>query len=500
MSLPSLVEQLLSHFRPARRQGTPNSRSAIHSNEDRKLIKVLLRTFDLGFTAFGGPPVHFQILYQRFVDGDGKMPLVDEQTYQELFSICQGLPGPASTKLLFSIVFLYAGFFAALLVFLTWSLPGAVGMYLLSVGVSKINPILPGPVYALLSGLNASTVGIVALAGIQLARKAITDPLTRLIVLLSACAGLCYNALWYFPTIIAVGGLVAMVWDQILRGRAARLRVRMRRDPNAAQENEVEAVQMENLGGSASVKSVASDRATEAGNVNRSRPGGTRASSWNEHHKISLKAGVAIIGGFFAVFATFMALRGTLRHPPLILQLFINMLLAGTIIFGGGPVVIPLLREYVVQPGWVTPRDFLIGLAIIQAFPGPNFNFAVYLGALALGSTNTPPIVGAILAFIGIFFPGLTLALGFQSLWRLIRTNRFVSSILRGVNAAAVGLVFTAVHRLWEIGYVKADAAQGVPLGTEPWWVVVAACAYVGVESFGVPTALSINEDVPDDQ
>lgn len=187
-----------------------------------------------------------------------------------------------------------------------------------------------------------------------------------------------------------------------------------------------------------------------------------------------------------------MILRAVLSSPPLALQLYINMLLAGTVIFGGGPVVIPLLREYVVQPGWVSPRDFLIGLAIIQAFPGPNFNFAVYLGALTLGSIGAPTVLGAVLAFVGIFLPGLTLALGFQSLWRPVRTNRFVLSVVRGVNAAAVGLVFTAVHRLWEIGYLKKGEERGVSLGSEPWWVVVAACAYVGVEWFRVPTALSI--------
>ena len=73
-------------------------------------------------------------------------------------------------------------------------------------------------------------------------------------------------------------------------------------------------------------------------------------------------------------FIAFMVTRGVLSPPPLALDLFTNMYLAGTIIFGGGPVVIPLLREYVVVPGWVSSRDFLLGLAIIQAFPGPNFN------------------------------------------------------------------------------------------------------------------------------
>ena len=70
-----------------------------------------------------------------------------------------------------------------------------------------------------------------------------------------------------------------------------------------------------------------------------------------------------------------MTVRGTVSPRGLIFDLFSNMYLAGTIIFGGGPVVIPLLREYVVEPGWVSPRDFLLGLAIIQAFPGPNCTY-----------------------------------------------------------------------------------------------------------------------------
>ncbi|KAG8702777.1 hypothetical protein FRC08_003250 [Ceratobasidium sp. 394] len=398
--------------------------------------------------------------------------------------------------MLFCTAFMHAGFLPALLVFFIWSLPGAVGMYLLSLGISRVDPILPGPVYALLSGLNASTVGIIALAAVQLARKAITDPLTRLIVLASACAGLCYNALWYFPTIMGIAGAIAVIWDHFLRGRMGRLVARVRRQGSPPNVEEVEGIPMETLGDNRSVKSHVSQRAAnteaESDNQRRDRPASIAIPTTHHYHKVPLKIGVAVIVSFFVIFAVFMTLRGTLHSSPLALQLFTNMFLAGTIIFGGGPVVIPLLREYVVQPGWVSPRDFLIGLAIIQSFPGPNFNFAVYLGALALRSTNSPTILGAILGFVGIFFPGLTLALGFQSLWRLVRLNRFVVSLLRGVNAGAVGLVFTAVHRLWEIGYVKQDTAQGVPLGSEPWWVVVAASAYVGVESFGVPTPLSI--------
>lgn len=168
------------------------------------------------------------------------------------------------------------------------------------------------------------------------------------------------------------------------------------------------------------------------------------------------------------------------------------MFLAGTIIFGGGPVVIPLLSAYVVGPGWVTSRDFLIGLAIIQAFPGPNFNFAVYLGALAMAPTGVATVFGAMLGFVGIFTPGITLAVGVQSLWRVLRTKPPVVSLLRGINATAVGLVFTAVYRLWEIGYLTPQSTRGKSLASEPWWVVVAAVTYAETAWFKVPPALAI--------
>lgn len=99
----------------------------------------------------------------------------------------------------------------------------------------------------------------------------------------------------------------------------------------------------------------------------------------------SWRSGVTVITCFLGTFIAVLTLRGTVHSPPRGFSLFANLYLAGTIIFGGGPVVIPLLREYVVAEGWVSARDFLLGLAIIQAFPGPNFNFAVYLATLAVG-------------------------------------------------------------------------------------------------------------------
>ncbi|KAL6241569.1 hypothetical protein RBB50_011592 [Rhinocladiella similis] len=146
------------------------------------------------------------------------------------------------------------------------------------------------------------------------------------------------------------------------------------------------------------------------------------------------------------------------------------MYLADTIIFGGGPVVIPLLRDYVVQPGWVSTRDFLTGLAIILAFQFRS----------------------AFLGLMGIFTPGIALAVGFQSLWGNLRHKPIVISLLRGINGTAVGLVFTAVYRLWQIGVLTQESSSGQSLGQEPWWVVFTTFTYAGNAWFKVPALVAI--------
>jgi hypothetical protein len=98
-------------------------------------------------------------------------------------------------------------------------------MYALSVGVQNLSRTLPDPVYALLSGLNAATVGIVAVSAVQLAEKAIQDNVSRILIILGACAGLCYNALWYFPALMLIGGLVIATWDGWLYSQLQRTKI-----------------------------------------------------------------------------------------------------------------------------------------------------------------------------------------------------------------------------------------------------------------------------------
>ncbi|KAI9866863.1 MAG: hypothetical protein M1813_000805 [Trichoglossum hirsutum] len=380
-------------------------------------------------------------------------------------------------------------------------------MYGLSLGVSRVGTSLPVPVYALISGLNAATVGIIALAAVQLAQKAITDKLTRILVFAGATAGMLYNALWYFPALMTAAGVVTVLWDARREGWWRKRDVEQAAATGVEELREVEPValprpstssrmtqrsggvagSLHHVGAPTSISEQSPDHSsTPAAATTSTTPPSTLVFSW--------RFGLSVIAFFFLTFIPIMTLRGVLRNTnsqPF--KLFANFYLAGTIIFGGGPVVIPLLREYIVAEGWVSPRDFLLGLAIIQAFPGPNFNFAVYLGSLA--ALNIPHIsspIGALIGYLGIFLPGLILFTGTVGIWRNIRRWRWVVSCLRGVNASAVGLVYTAVYRLWRIGFVDRAFQNGGSLEQDPWWVVVAATSFVGGMWFDVSAWVAI--------
>lgn len=223
--------------------------------------------------------------------------------------------------MVFCIAMIHAGIVSAIVAFLLWSLPGAIAMYGLSLGVQNMPDKLPPLVYALLSGMNASTVGIIALAAVQLAEKAIQDPITRILVIFGACAGLCYNALWYFPVLIAIGGLMTVAWDVFLQQKVGKWKAkyvarrrRARNEEGDAEEvaatpivsvgvQRPEAVKRRVQSGSASTDPmlVAEEEEDEAG------PSRTGERQHREEtpvadtrtHNISIKVGVSLIAAFF---------------------------------------------------------------------------------------------------------------------------------------------------------------------------------------------------------
>jgi chromate transport protein ChrA len=305
-----------------------------------------------------------------------------------------------------------------------------------------------------------------------------------------------YNALWYFPVLMMLGALAAVVWDLRLLQRSWRMLRCGSQQQNVQREEGPESVQMRDLSRGTATSSTGNDIGNSSSTALASHEPQDQILESTFRTKQSLltswKFGAAIIAAFFASFIIVMVCRGLYSGTNRLFDLLANLSLAGTIIFGGGPVVIPLLREYVVAPGWVSSRDFLLGLAVMQAFPGPNFNFAVYLGALAVQGTDIPPFAGAIIGFLAIFSPGIWLYTGFIGLWEKVRKIQAVRAALRGVHAAAVGLVFTAVYRLFEIGYLDEKVQSGGSLSRDPWWIVIVATSFVGGLNFKVPPPLAI--------
>ncbi|SAM83070.1 related to chromate transport protein [Ustilago bromivora] len=507
--------------------------------QDRRKLKLGFRLADtirhywhLGFTAFGGPGVHVVILRKRFVE---KLAWLDETTFADLFSLGNALPGPGSTQLAFSIAVARNGTLAGLVAFLFWSIPGAAGMAALGAGVRKFPERLPPTVLGLLTGLNAAAVGLVALAAFQLSKSSITDGVSRLLVLGSASFGICYHAPWMYPVLVFGGGFTTLLYDfrlRIIAGVSAKLNIReaRTRSNNAvdgAQNDSTQDIELEQVNTAqrasldkartpASVQELpfqvgsslaqGSLRQRNAQTVDRTRTGTNQSTEGIDAAIVDRRTPIMVLNRYFAIglgafFLTFVVAivltRSQLHNPPRAFDFFTNMMIAGVIIFGGGPVVIPLLRGYTVENGWVDSRDFLLGFAILQAFPGPNFNFAAYLGVLSVPSN---PALGAFIGWLGIFSPGILLKLSLLPIYNTWRKHEVAKSVLRGLNASATGLVYTAVWQLFLVGYIYTPArgavveatSQSGPLTSDPFWGVVASSAFVATQWFKSPPAVTI--------
>ena len=143
-----------------------------------------------------------------------------------------------------------------------------------------------------------------------------------------------------------------------------------------------------------------------------------------------------------------LALPGVSPLPGRAFAVFGAFYRSGALVFGGGHVVLPLLQDAVVAPGWISANSFLAGYGAAQALPGPLFSIAAYLGALL----NQPPngLAGAAIALAGISLPGLLLVAGILPFWDRLRGKEKVQAAVRGVNATVVGILAAALYNpLW---------------------------------------------------
>jgi chromate transporter len=309
---------------------------------------------------------------------------LDEPAFADLVALCQFLPGPASSQVGFSIGLMRAGYLGALAAWAGFTLPSAIALVVYAYGVSALR----GPIGAgMLHGLKLVAVAIVAQAVWGMARV-LTPDRTR--------AG------------IALLALLIVLFSRSSLGQIAAIA----------------------LGGVLGWRFCRSASTIVTGHIAVS---------------VSRRAGFSALAAFFVLLFGLPAMRSLGLPGAALIEAFYR---SGALVFGGGHVVLPLLREAFVAPGWITDDAFLAGYGAAQAIPGPLFSFAAYLGA----AVNTSPhgLVGAALGLIAIFLPGMLVLLGVLPFWESLRARSGAQAALRGVNAAVVGLLAAALYSpLW---------------------------------------------------
>jgi chromate transporter len=324
---------------------------------------------------------------------------LDEQAYVDLVALCQFLPGPASSQVGFSIGLMRAGYRGALAAWTGFTLPSAIALVLFAYGAGTLS----GPAgTGLLHGLKLVAVAIVAQAVWGMARTLCPDRERASIALVAALI------------ILFSASAIAQIGDIL-------------------------------LGGIAGLWLCRGAPPTAAGHIVM---------------PVSRTAGVVALAVFFVLLVGLPILQSLRIWPGV--ALFDDFYRSGALVFGGGHVVLPLLREAFVTPGWVSDDAFLAGYGAAQAVPGPLFTFAAYLGAVVRPSPHG--IAGAALGLFGIFLPGMLILLGTLPFWDEFRKRAGAQAMMRGVNAAVVGLLGAALYNPVWTSSVKTPGDFGIAL------------------------------------
>jgi chromate transporter len=306
---------------------------------------------------------------------------LDDAHFAQLLAVCQFLPGPASSQMGFAIGLFRGGWRGALAAFLAFTLPSALLMF----GFAALAPHLGGGVgAAALHGLKLVAVVVVAHGLLGMVRQLAPDT----------------------PRALIAAGAAALI---VLSGH-----------PGV----QLVAIALGGLLG----------------------PWFCRHVTATTISFFPVRYGSRPAAGFLTLFLVglVVALMWPTEETPSAAGLGAAFYQAGALVFGGGHVVLPLLQQSVVGPGWVTPDTFLSGYGAAQAVPGPMFSLAAFLGAeVPLG---IPAAAGATIALLAIFLPGYLLLLAVLPVWASLAQRPWAAGTMAGINAAVVGLLAAAFH------------------------------------------------------
>ncbi|TEA79302.1 chromate efflux transporter [Allopusillimonas ginsengisoli] len=307
---------------------------------------------------------------------------LSERSYADLVALCQFLPGPASSQVGIAVGLSRSGYAGALAAWAGFTLPSAIALILFALGMASYGDAMPPGV---LHGLKVVAVAVVAQAVWGMARKLCPDASRVTIMAFAACLVLLVPSAWAQVGVIIIAAIIGLLFFKPQQG--------------------------------------------------------------SEHDPLPIlikrRTGLLWLALFFALLIGLPLLSAVSSSQALsMVDAFYR---AGSLVFGGGHVVLPLLQAEVVPVGWVGNESFLAGYGAAQAVPGPLFTFAAFLGA---SMSSTPSgWLGGLICLLAIFAPSFLLVVGALPFWEHIRRNVRTQAALLGVNAAVVGLLLAALYQ-----------------------------------------------------
>jgi len=372
--------------------------------------QVFLVFLRLGLTSFGGPVAHLAFFREAFVERRGWL---SEKAYADLVALCQFLPGPASSQVGMAIGLQRAGYAGMFAAWTAFTMPSVVLLVAFAYGLAAVGDLSDA---GWIDGLKAAAVAVVAHAVLGMARTLTPDAPRATVAAAAMAVVLLVPGPATLAVAVAAAGLIGFLWLT---------------PPEQT------------------------PRAEDAFAV-----------------RVSRRTAVACLGLFALLLAGLPLLAAWTQNAYLSLaDIFYR---AGSLVFGGGHVVLPLLQAE--TAGLVEPEVFLAGYGAAQAVPGPLFTVAGFLGASSSGTVTG--VVGALVATVAIFLPAALLVVGTLPFWEALRGNAATRRVLTGVNAGVVGILGAA---LYDPVFTTGILGNGVNA------LVLAVAAFVALHSWKVP-------------
>ncbi|WP_416730614.1 chromate transporter [Fictibacillus sp. JL2B1089] len=348
-----------------------------------------------------------------------KRKWMDEKSYADLVALCQFLPGPASSQVGIGIGVMRGGVLGGIVSFIGFTFPSVIALIIFALILQGLNV----SDLSWIHGLKLVAVAVVAHAILGMAEKLTPDLKRKTIALFALIGTLLWQTAFSQVGVILLAGILGFL---------------LYRDQTDNDETKFE-------------------------------------------FPISKKFAVICLSLFFALLFLLPLLRDVTSNSWI--AVFDSFYRSGSLVFGGGHVVLPLLEREFVPSGWISEEAFLAGYGAAQAVPGPLFTFAAYIGAVMNGWQ------GGLLATVAIFLPAFLLILGALPFWNMLRQNAKIKGALMGVNAAVVGILISAFYQpIWTTTILKPiDFAFAAVLFSMlvywklPPWVIVLSGAIGGL-------------------